>query len=72
MQIQQNATITILARSMNKPTLPPGTNNLSDNKPVRKFISEDLLRGEKEIIIEHNNQEYRLRHTKFGKLILTK
>jgi hemin uptake protein HemP len=34
--------------------------------------SRDLLRGAREIVIRHGDQEYRLRHTQNDKLILTK
>ena len=34
--------------------------------------SEELLRGAQEIVIVHGGEEYRLRVTKSGKLILTK
>jgi hemin uptake protein HemP len=34
--------------------------------------SEDLLCGEREVLIVHAGVEYRLRHTRLGKLILTK
>lgn len=34
--------------------------------------SRELLRGEREVIIHHGDQEYRLRHTQNDKLILTK
>lgn len=34
--------------------------------------SRELLRGERELIIHHGDQEYRLRHTQNDKLILTK
>ena len=37
-----------------------------------RFRSEDLLRGQREVLIEHDGVEYRLRHTRLGKLILTK
>ena len=40
-------------------------------KPRRVRI-EDLLGGGRELIIEHRNQEYRLRMTSNSKLILTK
>ena len=33
--------------------------------------SEDLLRGQSELVIEHQGREYRLRITQNGKLILT-
>jgi len=39
--------------------------------PLRHLVSE-LLRGEREAILEHNGQDYRLRITASGKLILTK
>lgn len=34
--------------------------------------SRELLRGAREVIIQHGAQLYRLRHTRAGKLILTK
>jgi hemin uptake protein HemP len=34
--------------------------------------SRELLGGERELIIVHGDQEYRLRHTQNDKLILTK
>lgn len=34
--------------------------------------SAQLLRGERELLIAHGNQLYRLRHTRNDKLILTK
>jgi hemin uptake protein HemP len=34
--------------------------------------SRQLLGGERELIIRHGDQEYRLRHTQNDKLILTK
>lgn len=34
--------------------------------------SESLFRGAREIIIEHAGQSYRLRQTRYGKLILNK
>ncbi len=40
--------------------------------PKRRLTSGDLLAGRDEIIIEHAGQEYHLRHTRTGKLILTK
>jgi hemin uptake protein HemP len=39
--------------------------------PKRRLTSRDLLAGRDEIIIEHAGQEYHLRHTRAGKLILT-
>jgi hemin uptake protein HemP len=34
--------------------------------------SSDLFRGGKELVIRHGSEEYRLRITRTGKLILTK
>lgn len=34
--------------------------------------SETLLRGRREVLIRHAGETYRLRHTRNGKLILTK
>ena len=44
---------------------------LTDHRPRRLKVSE-LLAGEREAILEHGGQEYRLRITASGKLILTK
>ncbi|HEX5998974.1 MAG TPA: hemin uptake protein HemP [Hyphomicrobiaceae bacterium] len=41
------------------------------DRPCRLKVSE-LMGGEREIILEHRDQEYRLRITASGKLILTK
>ena len=61
-----------------KPHLTPlagerdaGTGERSPSKPRRVRI-EDLLGGGREVIIEHGNEEYRLRMTSNSKLILTK
>ena len=40
--------------------------------PQRVLKSEDLLRGEKEIVVLHRGEAYRLRETRNGKLILQK
>jgi hemin uptake protein HemP len=43
----------------------------TDEKPRRLRVA-DLLDGEREAILEHGGQDYRLRITASGKLILTK
>jgi hemin uptake protein HemP len=43
----------------------------SSGEPRRVKVSE-LLEGEREAILEHGGQDYRLRITASGKLILTK
>jgi hemin uptake protein HemP len=61
------------------PSEPPRSNHLSE--PERRAIardaastvqSENLLRGQKSVAIQHNGSVYRLQATKLGKLILTK
>ena len=61
------------------PSEPPRSNQLSE--PERRAIardaastvqSENLLRGQKSVAIQHNGSVYRLQATKLGKLILTK
>ena len=37
---------------------------------VPSYPSESLFKHSKEIVIEHRNQQYRLRQTRNGKLIL--
>ena len=51
----------------------------SNNNPIattndhRKSINSDMLfTGNNEIVIQHREQQYRLRLTRAGKLILTK
>jgi hemin uptake protein HemP len=46
-------------------TIPP-------EGPPATFTSEELFRGTREIWIEHGGEQYRLRITSRGKLILTK
>jgi len=38
----------------------------------RRITSRALLNGQRELRIQHGAEEYRLRHTASGKLILTK
>ncbi len=44
----------------------------SSGREPRTIRSEDLLGGEKEVVIVHEDQLYRLRRTRNGKLILQK
>lgn len=44
----------------------------SDLTAPTALPSQDLLRGQKTVIIEHNGTVYRLQSTRAGKLILTK
>ena len=43
-----------------------------DDPPRREIESDALFEGRREVIIVHDGQEYRLRRTRQGKLILTK
>jgi hemin uptake protein HemP len=52
-------------REVARPPAAPG------GKPRRLKVSE-IMEGEREAILEHDGQEYRLRITASGKLILTK
>jgi hemin uptake protein HemP len=49
--------------------LPGGTRATEVSSAV---LSENLLRGQKSVAIQHNGLVYRLQATKLGKLILTK
>ncbi|MDD2737507.1 hemin transporter HemP [Methylomonas lenta] len=49
-----------------EPSKPEPTGNR------RKFSSKQLFAAQNEIVIEHMGEEYRLRITSNGKLILTK
>ena len=41
-------------------------------RPVRRIDSETLLGGERTLVIRHHGEEYTLRLTRLGKLLLTK
>ena len=45
--------------------------DLAGKAEVRRVRSEELLRGAREIVIEHDGRQYQLRVTQNGKLILT-
>jgi hemin uptake protein HemP len=58
--------------SRDDPTTPqPERSAAPAGRPRRLKVSE-LLAGEREVILEHGGQDYRLRITANGKLILTK
>lgn len=58
--------------SRGDPPSPEGNRRaLPAGRPRRLKVSE-LLAGEREAILEHDGQDYRLRITANGKLILTK
>ncbi|MBL1261060.1 MAG: hemin uptake protein HemP [Thiotrichaceae bacterium] len=43
-----------------------------DAPTVRRLTSDELLAGQRQLVIEHHGEEYRLRITSKEKLILTK
>lgn len=51
-------------------TIPAHEHN-TDSK-ARRLASNEIFSGEKQVLIEHGEQEYLLRITRQGKLILTK
>lgn len=52
------------------PTAPAAHPRIA--RSVSRIASEQLMKGQREIIIQHGREEYRLRVTAAGKLILTK
>lgn len=54
------------------PMPEPPANELASPPTLREIDSSSLLQGEKEILIHHGDEVYRLRLTKNGKLILQK
>ena len=55
-----------------KPIREESATELSPSFPLREIDSSSLLQGEKEILIRHGDEVYRLRLTRNGKLILQK
>jgi hemin uptake protein HemP len=55
-----------------QPHNPPSQPARPDKAPGQTLTSAELMRGRREIIIEHQGERYRLQQTRNGKLILTK
>lgn len=51
---------------------PTRAGSKDEEREIPRVLVQTLLRGRREIILEHNGQDYRLRVTASGKLILTK
>lgn len=49
-----------------------GQASTSGSQPPRKISSADILQGDREVLIQHGTETYRLRVTKSNKLILNK
>ncbi|HEY0975650.1 MAG TPA: hemin uptake protein HemP [Solimonas sp.] len=58
-----SSTLTLRSPSLALPTLKPSS---------PRVRSDDLLRGTRELVIEHRGQEYRLLRTRNDRLILNK
>lgn len=57
----------------NQSDAPVRNDELHESVPQPRAIqSDELLRGDREILIVHHNEVYRLRETRNGKLILGK
>lgn len=52
--------------------MPPVPKPLPCSQPVKRVAVSDLLGGGREAVLLHGGDEYRLRLTSNGKLILTK
>jgi hemin uptake protein HemP len=50
----------------------PAKRPTSPNQPLKRIAVSDLLGGRREAVLLHDGDEYRLRLTSNGKLILTK
>ena len=60
------------AQSGGPPVRRPGAGERRSPAAPRKVAAEAILLGRSEVIIEHRGDEYRLRVTSNGKLLLTK
>ena len=54
------------------PPQPHGERSPAAGGRPRRLKVSELLAGEREVVLEHDGQEYRLRITANGRLILTK
>ena len=67
--------LTKVCNAMDQQDNPPQQENELVNTALprqRVLKSEDILRGDKEVLIVHHGEIYRLRETRNGKLILGK
>jgi hemin uptake protein HemP len=61
-----------LARPLSRLSLHPATAAAGTPPAVRRVSSQSLLDGGRELVIQHEGNEYHLRLTRNDKLILTK
>jgi hemin uptake protein HemP len=50
----------------------PSLRHDASSRAAQRIVSTELFRGQREVVIVHRGQEYRLHITKADKLILTK
>ena len=55
-----------------KPVEPATTPVRAPKTACRTLVSDTLFNGHREVLIDHDGEIYSLRHTRNGKLILTK
>ncbi|PPC87069.1 MAG: hypothetical protein CTY31_04220 [Hyphomicrobium sp.] len=71
-QSQTKYQIAMIDKNAPETKLSDQPNDDSDLKKLLRVRTVDLMRGTKEIVIEHDGKDYRLRVTSLGKLILTR
>ncbi|ADJ24997.1 conserved hypothetical protein [Hyphomicrobium sp. GJ21] len=57
---------------MPAPVATGGTDAAEKRSSLTRYLVSELMQGGREIILEHRGQDYRLRITEAGKLILSK
>jgi hemin uptake protein HemP len=62
----------ILNKTMTAPEPSEKSSAETAPRPLGRVSSRDLLRGRREVIIQHGQEQYRLRLTSSNKLILIK
>lgn len=70
MSLAQPQITTLIPRHSRSEPVLPSMAGIVDNGSL--LDSSVLLRGEREVLIRHGGETYRLRHTRNDKLILTK
>ncbi|ENG2549230.1 TPA: hemin uptake protein HemP [Citrobacter farmeri] len=58
--------------NIESPRLKEQDNAVPPPAPIRRISSQKLLGDDGKVIIDHDGQEYLLRRTQAGKLLLTK
>jgi len=57
---------------MPAPVATGGTDAAEKRSSLTRYLVSELMQGGREVILEHRGQDYRLRITEAGKLILSK